>query len=480
MTHTFLWHDYETFGTDPARDRPAQFAAIRTDLELNEIGQPIMLYCQQTPDYLPSPTACMITGITPQYCNEHGIPEYQFAEFIQRELSQPGTIGVGYNSIRFDDEFTRYLFWRNLIDPYAREWQNQCGRWDLLDVVRTAYALRPESLNWPVTEAGDVSFRLEHLTAANNIEHQGAHDALVDVRATIALARKLRANCPRLFEFCLGLRNKQRVLEEIGKIGPEGQPFIHISGMYPVKEGCLGIAFPLAQHPTNKNEIIVWNLNEDPSILGNLDPETIRNRIFMPVTDSASSEKRLPIKTIHANKSPIVVKNLGVLRSLQIDKLKLDFDKIKKHTKAAQKISPYIKEKWKAIFYSAAVNFQDDQYNLYSGFISPSDRRQLNSWISLPFDTRISLSPLVIDSRIKNLLNLYYFRYTKKFVTPFEDKYWLKLKQKYIIHGHSGSRTIKMAREEINALSKKDPPDEETKRVLGEIGMYLEELIENL
>ena len=146
--HTFLWHDYETFGATPRRDRPAQFAAIRTDAELNQLGEPLMLYCQPAPDFLPDPEACLITGITPQQCLEQGVPEYQFAATIEQAFALPGTIGVGYNTIRFDDEVTRFMFWRNLIDPYAREWQNECGRWDLLDVVRTAYALRPEGIQW--------------------------------------------------------------------------------------------------------------------------------------------------------------------------------------------------------------------------------------------------------------------------------------------------------------------------------------------
>ena len=158
-THTFVWHDYETFGTDVRRDRPAQFAAIRTDAELREIGEPVMAYCQPATDYLPDPDACLITGITPQECLAKGEPEAAFAARIERLLAEPGTIGVGYNTIRFDDEVTRFLFWRNLIDPYAREWQNGCGRWDLLDLVRATWALRPEGITWPQRpDGGGPSF----------------------------------------------------------------------------------------------------------------------------------------------------------------------------------------------------------------------------------------------------------------------------------------------------------------------------------
>ncbi len=203
---SFFWHDYETFGAVPRRDRPAQFAGVRTDADLNEIDAPLMLYCQPAPDYLPEPEACLLTGILPQTCLEEGVPEHAFADAIEAQLARPGTIGVGYNSIRFDDEVTRHLFWRSLIDPYAREWQNGCGRWDLLDVVRCMRALRPEGIEWPSHADGKPSFRLGDLTQANQLEHGAAHDALSDVRATLALARLVRQRQPRLWDFCLRLR----------------------------------------------------------------------------------------------------------------------------------------------------------------------------------------------------------------------------------------------------------------------------------
>jgi exodeoxyribonuclease-1 len=244
----------------PRRDRPSQFAGVRTDADLNEVGEPVMVYCQPAPDTLPDPESCLLTGILPQQCLAQGLPEHRFAAAIEAELARPGTVGVGYNSIRFDDEVTRHLFWRNLMDPYAREYKNDCGRWDLLDTVRCMYALRPEGIEWPRHEDGRPSFKLEHLSAANGLLHEAAHDALSDVRATIALARKIRQAQPRLWEFCLKLRKKEAVWAEIGV----GRPFLHISGMYGPERGCLGVVWPLAPHPTNRNELIVWDLAEDP------------------------------------------------------------------------------------------------------------------------------------------------------------------------------------------------------------------------
>ena len=163
---TFLWHDYETFGADPRRDRPSQFAAIRTDAELNEIGEPLTLFCKPADDFLPHPMACLITGITPQQAERRGLPEAEFAGRINDEMSVPGTCSVGYNSLRFDDEVSRHLFYRNFLDPYGREWQNGNSRWDLIDVVRAFHALRPEGLEWPTRDDGSPSFRLEDLTAS--------------------------------------------------------------------------------------------------------------------------------------------------------------------------------------------------------------------------------------------------------------------------------------------------------------------------
>ncbi|MDP3617373.1 MAG: exodeoxyribonuclease I, partial [Rhodoferax sp.] len=327
-SHTFLWHDYETFGTNVRRDRPAQFAALRTDANLNEIGEPVMLYCRPANDFLPDPQSCLITGITPQLCLEKGLPEYQFAAAIEQLLSAPGTIGVGYNTIRFDDEITRFMFWRNLIDPYAREWQMECGRWDLLDVVRTAYALRPEGMVWPTKPDGTASFKLTDLSSANGLLHEAAHDALSDVRATIALARLIKTAQPRLFDFCFGLHRKDRVAAELGlpTTLASARPFLHVSGMFPAERGCLALMWPLAMHPANKNELIAWDLAHDPRQLAAMNVDEIRLRLFSKREELPEGVTRLPIKSIHLNKSPMVMGNLRTLSPAMAQRwgLKLD------------------------------------------------------------------------------------------------------------------------------------------------------------
>ena len=147
--------------------------------------------------------------------------------------------------------------------------------------------------------AGRPSFKLEHLTAANGLAHEAAHDALSDVRATIALARLLKDRQPKLWDFCLRLRKKDAVIEEMASAQNHGRPFLHVSGMYPPDRGCIALVWPLAPHPTNKNEVIVWDLAEDPGVLRALDADAIRQRMFSRADALPEGVTRLPIKTIH-------------------------------------------------------------------------------------------------------------------------------------------------------------------------------------
>ncbi|RJX33698.1 MAG: exodeoxyribonuclease I [Oxalobacter sp.] len=454
--HTFLWHDYETFGANPRRDRPAQFAAIRTDADLNEIGEPLVLYCKPTPDTLPEPQACLITGITPQECLEKGLPEYRFAAEIERAFSQPNTIGVGYNSIRFDDEVTRFLFWRNLIDPYAREWQNNCGRWDVLDVARAAYALRPDGIVWPKNGDGRISFRLEDLAKANGLQHDAAHDALSDVRATLDLARLIRQKQPRLFDFCFGLRQKDRVADEIGlQMDPaKRQPFLHISGMYSPERGCMALMLPLAQHPTNKNEIIAWDLSDDPSQLLSLDAETIRARMFTKADDLPEGVDRLPIKTIHLNRSPIVIKDLRTLSPDMAKKWGIDMESAFHHARQATDstaLTQKMTRVWREVYRQAQEDDVDVDEDLYGGFVGNADRRQLNRARALSpqglATTRFSFE----DGRLDELLLRYRARNFPETLAAEEMKTWREHCAQRLTHYESWRQEVTRLRETADA-----------------------------
>ena len=474
MPHTFLWHDYETFGANVRRDRPAQFAGIRTDAELNEIGEPLMLYCKPAPDFLPSPESCLITGITPQTCLARGIPENEFAARIEQVFSEPGTIGVGYNTIRFDDEITRFMFWRNLIDPYAREWQNDCGRWDLLDVVRLTYALRPDGIQWPQKADGKPSFKLEDLARANGLVHEAAHDALSDVRATIALARLIRSKQPRLFDFALRLHKKDQVALELGfpATRETARPFLHVSGMFPVERGCLAVMWPLASHPTNKNELLAWDLAHDPSELPLIDVATLRQRLFSRTADLPEGMTRLPVKSIHLNKSPMVVGNRKTLVPEMAQRWQIDMDQAMRHAAIAATL-PDMSAIWPEVFKRPAAEGKPDvDEDLYGGFVGNADRRRLNQLRSLPGAELAHARTGFDDARLEELLFRYRARNFAETLSPDESERWEAYRAAKLIEGEGGALNVDQFFAEIDTLAA--TADERAEAILGELYEYAE------
>jgi exodeoxyribonuclease-1 len=367
---TFYWHDYETWGAAPARDRPAQFAGVRTDLDFNIIGRPLMQYCRPPADLLPQPEACLITGITPQRAQAEGLPEYRFIAAIHRELSMAGTCGVGYNSVRFDDEVTRYALYRNFYDPYAREWQNGNSRWDIIDMVRACRALRPAGIEWPDREDGSPSFKLEHLTAANNLDHAAAHDALSDVYATIAVARLIKQRQPRLFDYLFKLRSKHAVAALLNVAAKT--PVLHISGMFAAARGCTALVMPLAQHPVNGNEIICYDLSVDPTPLLELNAEQIRARLF--TARAELDGERIALKTIRINRCPVVA-TARLLDDAVAARLLIDPAQCERHAQQLRQ-AVGLAEKLCAVFTEPEHAAGDDpEQMLYSGgFFSAADR----------------------------------------------------------------------------------------------------------
>lgn len=369
MTSIF-WYDYETTGINPRCDRAVQVAGIRTDADLNEIDQPLNLYCQPADDILPHPMACLITGITPGRLEDRGLGEAEFMTRTHAQLAQPGTCGAGYNSLRFDDEVTRYSLYRNFFDPYAREWQGGNTRWDLIDVVRAAYALRPEGIVWP-EEEGRVTLKLERLTAANGIDHGQAHDALSDVRATIALARLIRDKQPKLYEWLFKLRTKQRVLDQVRLL----QPMVHISGRFSAARHYLGVVLPLAWHPKNRNALIVCDLHFDPQPLLDMDAGALRQLLYTRREDLPAGQLPIGLKLIHVNRCPVVAP-MNVLRAQDQARLQLDMPEYRDRAARLIEAAQVWQDKLTAIY--ASEDFtpsEDPEQQLYDGFLGERDRQ---------------------------------------------------------------------------------------------------------
>ena len=424
---SIYWHDYEAFGADARRDRASQFAGIRTDTDLNEIDAPLVIYCQPAIDMLPHPQACLITGISPQLARQRGVPEAEFIRQIHQQFSQPQTCVAGYNSIRFDDELTRQLLYRNFYDAYEREWKNGNSRWDIIDVVRLCHALRPDGIVWPRKEDGTVSFRLEALSTANGISHQDAHDALSDVRATIALAKLIKTHQPRLYDYAFGLRSKHRVNELVDMAAHT--PVLHVSSMYPANLGCLALTMPLAAHPIDNNGILLYDLRHDPTPWLDLSAEQLRLSLFRPRTELAVDEERLPVKVMHTNRCPMLA-SPAALSDSRAQQLKIDMAQAREHWQRIVARPDFIGRVSEA--FAARPGFEplsDPDFMLYAGgFFSAADKRLMARVRAMGAQELAAesaqMTSAFTDARLPDMLFRYRARNFPQSLNPDERKLW--------------------------------------------------------
>jgi len=421
-TSSFYWFDYETFGIHPGRDRPAQFAGLRTDTDLNPIGDKLVIYNQLTEDYLPDPGAALVTGISPATIAQHGLREHEFIKRIKQQLSYPGTCNVGYNNIRFDDEFTRYTLFRNFYDPYEHEWRDGNSRWDLLDVVRLTRALRPEGICWPHHADGSASNRLEDITQANALSHEQAHDALSDVYATIDVARLIRRHQPRLFDYTFNHRDKLKLARILNL--REQRAVIHVSGMIPSAFGHTAIVMPIAQHPTNKNGIIVLDLRQNPSELANLSPAEISLRIFSPSTELDATQTRLGIKTVHLNKSPIVVP-LSTMDKDAETRLEIDKNQCLAHREQVLGYTDLAARVVQALQSKIPASGNNVDISLYGGgFFSSADKKRFERIRNSNPQDLATLNQPYDDKRVEEMLFRYRARNFPESLQKHEQARW--------------------------------------------------------
>lgn len=435
--HTFYWYDYETTGISAKIDRVTQFAGIRTDANLNIIDEH-MYYCKPTYDSLPDPRAVAVTGITPQKCEKDGLIEHEFFKKINNQFALQNTCIVGYNNIRFDDEFSRYGFFRNFIDPYAWHWKNNNNRWDIIDIVRAAYALKKDaSLNWVYDDNSNPKFKLEYLSVANDIEHSDAHDALADVRATIALAKIIKTKQAKLFDYAFSLRNKHTVHKKIKLF----TPMLHTSVMYPASLSCTKMVSPVCYHPNYADRVIVFDLQQDPQILLDKDLENLKYLTFTKKDDLAkTNDSRLEIKEIVFNKTPIFVPDIYKLEPKIAAQLKIDIDLCLKNLAFIEKNKEKIEQITRSIYLldkKIQLTADADQ-SLYDNFIDNADRRICEKIQQLKSTEIAKFQPNFKDEKLRSLFLNFKARNYPNSLSNSELNDWRDIVNKRLIKGENG------------------------------------------
>ncbi|MDD9889255.1 MAG: exodeoxyribonuclease I [Gammaproteobacteria bacterium] len=473
---SIYWYDFETFGADPRRDRACQFAGIRTDEDLNIIGEPLVIYCNVANDFYPNPFACLVTGITPQKANADGVPEAEFIKRINAEFSVPGTCVAGYNSIRFDDEITRQLLYRNFFDPYEREWKNGNSRWDIIDMLRLCAGTRPDGIEWPRKENGSVSFKLDQLTVANGIEHSDAHDALADVIATIEMAKLVRKKQPKLYDYVYKLKDKSVVQSEIDLVTQK--PILHVSMRYPASQGCMALVMPICSDPSNKNGVVVYDLREDPSSWRNLSIDEIKERVYTAKDKLPAGASRVPLKTLHANRCPILT-SPAVLQPEKAKEFDIDLDKSRDHWEQLQGDSE-IKRKVSAVF--SAEEFAeetDPDYMIYSGGFFGDNDRELMEVVRATNPADLGRLDLPFrDTRLVEMLFRYRARNYPETLNSNELEQWNEFRRDKLLR----SETIARYERDMEKawLKVNEAKDVKGQAVLQQLQDYCDELVQSL
>jgi len=474
--NTLYWHDYETFGLDPARDRPVQFAGMRPDEDLNIIGEPLNIIAWPTPDTMPHPMSSLITGITPQQALEQGLPEAEFIARILMQLSQPGTCGVGYNSLRFDDEVTRNTLYRNLHDPYGREWQHGNSRWDIIDMVRACHDLRPEDIVWPRrTDTDRPSFRLEELTVANGIAHEQAHDALSDVYATLAIAKLIKDKQPKLYNFLYRLRSKKAVLKYIDL--KEMTPFLHTSGMYGSDHGNTRLVVPIAAHPTNRNSIIVFDLAQDPALLLDLGAKTLLDRLYTANDDLPEGIERPALKQILINKCPVIAPT-STLTGDAAKRLRIDLITGMRNRQTLLHARKALQQKIAKLFQQREFEpVTDPDLMIYAGgFFNDSDKALMNMIHDTDPQKLGTQSWSFVDKRLPEMLFRYRARNSPETLSADEQAQWLEHCHARLVDGESGHFTFSDFHTEIEQLRAQMTVDDSRIKLLDEVAAFGAEL----
>jgi len=474
MAASFFFYDLETSGFNPREARIMQFAGQRTDMALNPIGEPVDILVRMTEDIVPEPDAVLLTGITPQSTIADGMREVEFLRHFTQHIATPHTIFLGYNTVRFDDEFMRCLHYRNFYDPYEWQWQDGRSRWDLLDVVRMTRALRPDGIQWPFDVHGKPTNRLELLTGLNQLDHAHAHDALSDVHATIAVARLIMGKQPKLFEFLLGMRDKRKVAD----LARTHQPFIYTSGQYPSEFEKTTVVQAIADAP-KKQGMLVYDLRHDPLQYQNLTPAQL---VELWRWKKDRTEPRLPVKTLQFNHCPAVAP-LAVLDEASQARLQLDLKVIQRHAAGLRAMPDFaarlleanelLEGKRQASF---LANEQEVDGRIYDGFFDDHDRQAERVVRAAEPSELGSLGLDFHDDRLEALLPLYKARNFPQALSADERAAWEDFCRRRLTTGGQQSRLAKYFGR-LQDIIAKDTLTQHQQYLLEELKLYGESII---
>ena len=289
---SFVIYDVETTGLNRRFDQILHFAAVRTDDTLSPTAT-IEVRSRLLPYVVPSPKALLLTRTSLRDITDpHRPSHYEMVREIQRTLAAwSPALFLGYNSIRFDEEFLRQAFYQCLHPTFLTNTNNN-ARADVLNMMRALACLRPGVLQVPRDPEGRQVFRLADLAAANGFASAGAHDAMRDVELTLQLCQRVREGAPDIWSSFMRFASKQAVIAFIREEPAFGY-FDNFEGTRSVRPLTrIGIS------PLDANVHYCLDLTHDV--------DALRRLTDSELGEAVRARFRSPIRRLKVNASPFV------------------------------------------------------------------------------------------------------------------------------------------------------------------------------
>ncbi len=468
---TFYFYDLETSSGSARGGRVMQFAGQRTNENLEPVGEPDNILVRLADDIIPEPDAILVHRIAPQKAASEGITEAELAAYFQEHIALPDTVFVGYNNIRFDDEFMRQLCYRTFYDPYEWHWREGRSRWDLLDAMRMMRALRPEGIVWPFLK-DKPTVKLEEMAKANGLTHENAHDALSDVTALIELAQKFKTSQPKLFDYSVESRGKKFVAALV----EDGKPFVYTSGKYDSAFLKTTVVLTVFKHP-RRESAVVYDLRHDPSEWVDKTAEQLAEHWAVRYGDD---KKSLPLKTLQYNRCPAVAPFI-VLDDASKKTIGYNSD-FEKHRELLESHPAFIKKLQEALDIleneqQTRLPIEEDvDAQLYDGFWVDMDKGEMSLIRHADPDEFQELQKTIKNKRLREMMPLYKARNYPEKLSPEEHEAWEEYRRKKFFSGGAKSATARVAsRMQQIATTRKLSKDDEY--LLSELQLYIESIL---
>jgi exodeoxyribonuclease-1 len=385
---SYVFYDTETTGLNPAFDQILQFAAIRTDSDLNEIDR-FEIRSRLLPYVVPSPVALKVTGVSVAQLTDPNLPSYyEMTRAVRAKLLEwSPAIFIGHNSIAFDEKFLRQALYQSLHDPYLTN-SNQNQRSDSLRIIQATHLYADGIFSYPTGANGQPSFKLDQLAPANGFAHKNAHDAMADVEATIYLCHLAMERAPHIWSSFMRFAQKAAVRDHVF----DELIFSYSDFIYGRPYSWIVTAF--GTHPERPNEIFLFDLDHDPDELAALTNEGLAEHLnFLP----------RPVKKMRCNASPVIfdaddAPHIAAAKSLSRDVLEARAARIRDDARLIERLTSAMIASETEYPKSPFVEEQ-----IYDGFYGAADKGRMEEFHSAPWEGRPQILGAFEDPRVKCL-----------------------------------------------------------------------------